>query len=210
MTMKLEIIKWNDLTEDEKIISIQRPTLNSLKGQDSTITQIFNDVRADGDEALKKFTSIYDGVKIDDFLMSEKEIDSAFGRVPRDLIQSIENAIENVKTFHEKNFENDLNPVEVKSGINCQIIKRPIEKVGLYIPAGNNPLPSTAIMLGVPSSLASNKQSVVVSPPNDLGVVNDAVTVAAKLSGIGKIFTVGGAQSIAALALGTESIPLCS
>ncbi len=208
MTMKLEIIKWNDLTEDEKITSIQRPTLNSLKGQDSTITQIFKDVRADGDEALKKFTSIYDGVKIDDFLMSEKEIDAAFSRVPRDLIQSIENAIENVKTFHEKNFENDLNPVEVKSGINCQIIKRPIEKVGLYIPAGNNPLPSTAIMLGVPSSLARNKQSVVVSPPNDLGVVNDAVTVAAKLSGIGKIFKVGGAQSIAALALGTESIPL--
>ncbi len=207
MTMKLEIIKWNDLTEDEKIISIQRPTLNSLKGQDSTITQIFKDVRADGDEALKKFTSIYDGVKIDDFLMSEKEIESAFSRVPRDLIQSIENAIENVKTFHEENFENDLNPVEVKSGINCQIIKRPIEKVGLYIPAGNNPLPSTAIMLGVPSSLARNKQSVVVSPPNDLGVVNDAVTVAAKLSGIGKIFKVGGAQSIAALALGTESIP---
>ena len=156
MTMKLEIIKWNDLTEDEKITSIQRPTLNSLKGQDSTITQIFKDVRADGDEALKKFTSIYDGVKIDDFLMSEKEIESAFSRVPRDLIQSIENAIENVKTFHEKNFENDLNPVEVKSGINCQIIKRPIEKVGLYIPAGNNPLPSTAIMLGVPSSLARN------------------------------------------------------
>ena len=207
MTMKLEIIKWNDLTEDEKIISIQRPILNSLKGQDSTITQIFKDVRADGDEALKKFTSIYDGVKIDDFLMSEKEIDAAFSRVPRDLIQSIENAIENVKTFHEKNFENDLNPVQVKSGINCQIIKRPIEKVGLYIPAGNNPLPSTAIMLGVPSSLARNKQSVVVSPPNDLGVVNDAVTVAAKLSGIGKIFKVGGAQSIAALALGTESIP---
>ena len=207
MTMKLEIIKWNDLTEDEKITSIQRPTLNSLKGQDSTITQIFKDVRADGDEALKKFTSIYDGVKIDDFLMSEKEIESAFSRVPRDLIQSIENAIENIKTFHEKNFENDLNPVEVKSGINCQIIKRPIEKVGLYIPAGNNPLPSTAIMLGVPSSLARNKQSVVVSPPNDLGVVNDAVTVAAKLSGIGKIFKVGGAQSIAALALGTESIP---
>ena len=97
MTMKLEIIKWNDLTEDEKIISIQRPTLNSLKGQDSTITQIFKDVRADGDEALKKFTSIYDGVNIDDFLMSEKEINSAFSRVPRDLIQSIENAIENVK-----------------------------------------------------------------------------------------------------------------
>ena len=113
MTMKLEIIKWNDLTEDEKITSIQRPTLNSLKGQDSTITQIFKDVRADGDEALKKFTSIYDGVKIDDFLMSEKEIDSAFSRVPRDLIQSIENAIENVKTFHEKNFENDLNPSKV-------------------------------------------------------------------------------------------------
>ena len=74
MTMKLEIIKWNDLTEDEKITSIQRPTLNSLKGQDSTITQIFKDVRADGDEALKKFTSIYDGVKIDDFLMSEKRL----------------------------------------------------------------------------------------------------------------------------------------
>ena len=207
MTMKLNIIKWNDLTEDEKITSIQRPNLQSIEDQDSTIIGIFKDVAADGDEALKRFTSIYDEVKIDDFLMSNKEIESAFNAVSRELIQSIENAIENVKKFHQENFQSDLNPIEVKPGVNCQIIKRPIEKVGLYIPAGNNPLPSTAIMLGVPSSLARNKESVIVSPPNDSGLVNDAVTVAAKLSGIDKIFKVGGAQSIAALALGTESIP---
>ena len=98
-------------------------------------------------------------------------------------------------------------PVEVNPGVECQIIRRPIDNVGLYIPAGNNPLPSTAIMLGVPSSLAKNKNSILVSPPNNQGLVNDSIVVAAKLSGIDTIFNVGGAQSIAALAFGTGSIP---
>ncbi|HJL80781.1 MAG TPA: histidinol dehydrogenase, partial [Gammaproteobacteria bacterium] len=101
----------------------------------------------------------------------------------------------------------DAGIIKVKEGVKCQVIRRPIENVGLYIPAGNNPLPSTAIMLGVPSSLANNKQSFIVSPPNNEGLVNDSIVVAARLSGIGKIFKAGGAQSIAAMAQGTESIP---
>ena len=205
--MKLNIINWKNLTEDEKKSSIQRPILNDSKDQDSTIIEIFKNVAAEGDKALKRYTSIYDGVQIDDLVMSSEEIESAFDRLPRDLIQLIKNAINNIETFHKQNFKNDADAIQVKPGINCQIIKRPIENVGLYIPAGNNPLPSTAIMLGVPSSLANNKQSVVVSPPNDSGLVNDSVVVAARLSGIGKIFKVGGAQSIAALAQGTETIP---
>ena len=205
--MKLETIKWKELTEDEKIASLKRPVIESIEEQESVITEIFNEVKSNGDQAIKRYTKMYDGVEIDNLLMSDKEITSAFDRVPNTLIQSIENAIENVKKFHEKNFQSDTNKVEVRTGVNCQIIKRPIENVGLYIPAGNNPLPSTAIMLGVPSSLAMNKESIVVSPPNDSGVVNDSIVVAAKLSGIGRICKVGGAQSIAALAYGTESIP---
>ena len=205
--MKLETIKWKELSEDEKIASLKRPVIESIEEQESVITEIFNEVKSNGDQAIKRYTKMYDGVEIDNLLMSDKEITSAFDRVPNTLIQSIENAIENVKTFHEKTFQSDTNKVEVRTGVNCQIIKRPIENVGLYIPAGNNPLPSTAIMLGVPSSLAMNKESIVVSPPNDSGVVNDSIVVAAKLSGIGRICKVGGAQSIAALAYGTESIP---
>lgn len=205
--MSYEIIQWNRLAEDEKISSIQRPVLESLREQGSIISSIFESIASEGDQALKRYTRMYDGVEIDNFLMNEKEIESAFSRTPRYLMQSIENAIENVKTFHQKNISNDAGIIKVKEGVKCQVIRRPIENVGLYIPAGNNPLPSTAIMLGVPSSLANNKQSFIVSPPNNEGLVNDSIVVAARLSGIGKIFKAGGAQSIAAMAQGTESIP---
>ncbi len=205
--MSYEIIQWNRLAEDEKNSSIQRPVLESLREQGSIISSIFESIASEGDQALKRYTRMYDGVEIDNFLMTEKEIESAFSRTPRYLMQSIENAIENVKTFHQKNISNDAGIIKVKEGVKCQVIRRPIENVGLYIPAGNNPLPSTAIMLGVPSSLANNKQSFIVSPPNNEGLVNDSIVVAARLSGIGKIFKAGGAQSIAAMAQGTESIP---
>ena len=205
--MSYEIIQWNRLAEDEKNSSIQRPVLESLREQGSIISSIFESIASEGDQALKRYTRMYDGVEIDNFLMNEKEIESAFSRTPRYLMQSIENAIENVKTFHQKNISNDAGIIKVKEGVKCQVIRRPIENVGLYIPAGNNPLPSTAIMLGVPSSLANNKQSFIVSPPNNEGLVNDSIVVAARLSGIGKIFKAGGAQSIAAMAQGTESIP---
>ena len=205
--MSYEIIKWNRLTEDEKRSSIQRPVIENSDEQGHIISRIFEAVESEGDEALRKYTKMYDGVEMENFLMSDLEIESALNRVPGSLIQSIKNAIENVKTFHQANYNTAKAITEVKQGVNCQIIKRPIENVGLYIPAGNNPLPSTAIMLGVPSSLAKNKQSFVVSPPNKEGLVNDAIVAAARLSGIGKIFKVGGAQSIAAMAHGTESIP---
>ena len=205
--MNYEIIKWNRLTEDEKRSSIQRPVIENSDEQGHIISRIFEAVESEGDEALRKYTKMYDGVEIENFLMSDLEIESALKRVPGSLIQSIKNAIENVKTFHQANYNTAKAITEVKQGVNCQIIKRPIENVGLYIPAGNNPLPSTAIMLGVPSSLAKNKQSFVVSPPNKEGLVNDAIVAAARLSGIEKIFKVGGAQSIAAMAHGTESIP---
>ena len=205
--MNYEIIKWNRLTEDEKRSSIQRPVIENSDEQGHIISRIFEAVKSEGDEALRKYTKMYDGVEMENFLMSDLEIESALNRVPGSLIQSIKNAIENVKTFHQANYNTAKAITEVKQGVNCQIIKRPIENVGLYIPAGNNPLPSTAIMLGVPSSLAKNKQSFVVSPPNKEGLVNDAIVAAARLSGIEKIFKVGGAQSIAAMAHGTESIP---
>ncbi|MCH1530596.1 MAG: histidinol dehydrogenase [Gammaproteobacteria bacterium] len=205
--MNYEIIKWNRLTEDEKRSSIQRPVIENSDEQGHIISRIFEAVELEGDEALRKYTKMYDGVEMENFLMSDLEIESALNRVPGSLIQSIKNAIENVKTFHQANYNTAKAITEVKQGVNCQIIKRPIENVGLYIPAGNNPLPSTAIMLGVPSSLAKNKQSFVVSPPNKEGLVNDAIVAAARLSGIEKIFKVGGAQSIAAMAHGTESIP---
>ena len=205
--MNYEIIKWNRLTEDEKRSSIQRPVIENSDEQGHIISRIFEAVESEGDEALRKYTKMYDGVEMENFLMSDLEIESALNRVPGSLIQSIKNAIENVKTFHQANYNTAKAITEVKQGVNCQIIKRPIENVGLYIPAGNNPLPSTAIMLGVPSSLAKNKQSFVVSPPNKEGLVNDTIVAAARLSVIEEIFKVGGAQSIAAMAHGTESIP---
>ena len=114
--MKLETIKWKELTEDEKIASLKRPVIESIEEQESVITEIFNEVKSNGDQAIKRYTKMYDGVEIDNLLMSDKEITSAFDRVPNTLIQSIENAIENVKTFHEKTFQSDTNKVEVRTG----------------------------------------------------------------------------------------------
>jgi histidinol dehydrogenase len=101
----------------------------------------------------------------------------------------------------------EKDPIDINPGVQCQTIYRPIDSVGLYIPAGNNPLPSTVTMLGVPSILAGNKERIVVSPPNEEGLVNDVIVTAAALCGIDKIYKVGGAQSIAAMAYGTETIP---
>ena len=205
--MNYEIIKWNLLTKNEQIASIQRPVIESQESQEEIISEIFKNVNRDGDIALRSYTKKFDGVELNDLVMSDNDIESAFQRTSSNLIRSIENAIRNIERFHKQNIQEYTGPVEVNPGVECQIIRRPIDNVGLYIPAGNNPLPSTAIMLGVPSSLAKNKNSILVSPPNNQGLVNDSIVVAAKLSGIDTIFNVGGAQSIAALALGTESIP---
>jgi histidinol dehydrogenase len=203
----MSIINWDTLSPDEQESTLKRPVICNLDDQKNTVIEIFQNIKSNGDDALRQYTLLYDNIEIDNFMMTDDEINKAVNRTSDVLKDSINNAILNIKKFHEYTMGLEKDPIDIIPGVQCQTIYRPIDSVGLYIPAGNNPLPSTVTMLGVPSILAGNKERIVVSPPNEEGLVNDVIVTAAALCGIDKIYKVGGAQSIAAMAYGTETIP---
>jgi histidinol dehydrogenase len=203
----MSIINWDTLSPDEQESTLKRPVICNLDDQKNTVIEIFQNIKSNGDDALRQYTLLYDNIEIDNFMMTDDEINKAVNRTSDVLKDSINNAILNIKKFHEYTMGLEKDPIDINPGVQCQTIYRPIDSVGLYIPAGNNPLPSTVTMLGVPSILAGNKERIVVSPPNEEGLVNDVIVTAAALCGIDKIYKVGGAQSIAAMAYGTETIP---
>ena len=203
----MSIINWDTLSPEEQKSTLKRPVICNLDDQKNTVIEIFKNIKSNGDDALRQYTLLYDNIEIDNFLMTDDEINKAVNRTSDVLKDSINNAILNIKKFHEYTMGLEKDPIDINPGVQCQTIYRPIDSVGLYVPAGNNPLPSTVTMLGVPSILAGNKERIVVSPPNEEGLVNDVIVTAATLCGIDKIYKVGGAQSIAAMAYGTETIP---
>jgi len=203
----MSIINWDTLSPNEQESILKRPVICNLDDQKNTVIEIFQNIKSNGDDALRQYTLLYDNIEIDNFMMTDDEINKAVNRTSDVLKDSINNAILNIKKFHEYTMGLEKDPIDINPGVQCQTIYRPIDSVGLYIPAGNNPLPSTVTMLGVPSILAGNKERIVVSPPNEEGLVNDVIVTAAALCGIDKIYKVGGAQSIAAMAYGTETIP---
>jgi len=202
-----EIINWNEVSEDIRIDLLERPTQVIHEDQNEIIEQIFAAVMSQGDRKLREYTKAFDNVDIDSIEMTPKEIQQSIDQTPKELKDSIRNAIENIKTFHQSFLNVGDISVETVPGVKCSAITRPIEKVGLYVPAGNNPLPSTAMMLGVPSMIAGCPERVLVSPPNKNGVVDPAIVTVANYCNINRIFKIGGAQAIAALAFGTETVP---
>ena len=206
--MSLEkIINWKEVSVDARINLLERPTQVIREDQNKIIEQIFAGVKSQGDKKLREYTKAFDNVEIDSIEMTTQEIHESIEQTPKELKDSIKNAIENIKSFHESFSGIDDNAVETVAGVKCSAITRPIEKVGLYVPAGNNPLPSTAMMLGVPSMIAGCPERVLVSPPNKNGVVDPTIVTVAHYCQINRIFKLGGAQAIAALAFGTESVP---
>lgn len=184
---------------------LQRPT-QTVDDIETTVTQIFEDVQKNGDEAVNKYTQLFDGVSLESNLVSEEEITEAVALVSNDLKEAIITAQKNITAFHlaqktEKVF------VETTNGVECWQEKRPIQKVGLYIPGGTAPLFSTVLMLAIPAQIAVCKEIVLCSPPNSEGKINSAILYAAKLCGVTKIVKVGGIQAIAGLTFGTTTIP---
>lgn len=167
------------------------------------VRKIIKEVREKKDEAIRYYTEKFDGVKIYSFKVSQKEIDLASKRIPKDVKFAFKKAAENIKKF-QKIQTTKRNEAKTMPGVSCFVEPRPIEKVGLYIPKG---LASTCLMLGIPAKLAGCKEILLTTPPTKDGSVADVVLYAAKLCGITKIFKIGGAQSIAALAYGTETVP---
>ena len=176
---------------------------------EQTVAEIIAQVRERGDEALREYASRFDGVELSDLRVSEAEIAEAEQRVDEALKQAIAVAAGNIERFHAAQ---TMQPVEVSTmpGVECVQRAVPITNVGLYIPGGNSPLFSTVLMLAVPARLAGCKHIVMCTPPGKDGKVNAAILYAARLAGVTEIYKVGGAQAVAAMAYGTQSIPRVS
>ena len=167
---------------------------------------IFNKIEKDGDLAIKRYTLEFDKVQLESNLVSPDEISNAAQRVPENLKIAIQKAKNNIELFHQAQATETVQ-VETQPGVTCWQKKLPIEKVGLYIPAGSAPLFSTVLMLAIPARIAGCNEIVLCSPPSIKGVLSDVILYAANLCGVDYIFKVGGMQAIAGMTLGTESIP---
>lgn len=189
--------QWSSLT--------QRPT-QSFAEIEETVKAIFKEIQTKGDTAVAKYTSLFDGIKSDNFLVSENEIKEAEKQVSTELKQAIALAKSNIYKFHSAQKTNKIE-VETTKGVVCWQEKRPIQKVGLYIPSGTAPLFSTVLMLAIPAKIAGCEEIILCSPPDKNGKINPAILYAGNLCGVTKIYNVGGIQAIAALTFGTETIP---
>ncbi len=184
---------------------LQRPT-KTVDDIEKTVTEIFTEVKKEGDKAIQKYTQLFDGVTLENNLVSEAEIEEAVSLVSDELKEAIILANKNITVFHNAQ-KTDKVFVETTKGVECWQEKRPIQKVGLYIPGGTAPLFSTVLMLAIPAQIAGCKEIVLCSPPNKEGKIHPAILFTAKLCGVTKIIKVGGIQAIAGLTFGTETIP---
>lgn len=182
----------------------QRP--NTKKAQlNELIDKVFNDVRKNGDRAIKKYSLAFDKVKLTTLQVSEQKIKEAAKQVSPELKKAIQLAKNNIEKFHTSQKE-PIKKIETTKGVICWRESRPIEKVGIYIPGGTAPLFSTVLMLGIPARLAGCKEIILCTPSNKNGEVNPVVLYTANLLGIRSVFSAGGIQAIAAMSLGTKSI----
>lgn len=184
---------------------VQRPQLE-LGFLESAVRNILNRVKRSGDTALRELTFQFDKVEVKDLQVTEEEINNSVRSLKPELRSAIEVAAANIEKFHRAQ-RRESPEIETSKGVVCWRKAVAIEKVGIYIPGGTAPLFSTVLMLGTPAKLAGCKEVILCTPPDKNGNINPAILFAAKLVGVTKIFKVGGAQAIAALAYGTESIP---
>lgn len=199
----MQIINNPNKSEWSKLL--KRPT-QSVNDIETTVNQIFDAVRLNGDAAISIYTQQFDGVTLETNLVRSEEIQKAIADVPENLKNAIKAAKQNIEVFHAAQKTSKIE-VETAKGVSCWQEKRPIQKVGLYIPGGTAPLFSTVLMLAVPAQLAGCKDIVLCSPPNKKGELAPEILFAAHLCGVTKIIKVGGIQAIAGLTFGTETIP---
>ena len=183
----------------------KRPEINSAD-LSSIVNGILENVKINGDSAIRLYAEKFDGVSLKNCLTSEQEISVSKKQVSQELKSAIQLAKKNIECFH-KGQKESINRIETSDGVECWRESRAIEKVGLYIPGGTAPLFSTVLMLGIPAKLAGCAEIVLCTPPAKDGSINPAILYTADLIGINKIYKVGGAQAISAMAFGTESIP---
>jgi len=189
--------EWDDL--------LKRPT-QDYANLESDVKAIFEDLKLNGDSAIKKYTKLFDGIDSDDLKVDESKISNSENQITAELKAAIDIAYENIYKFHSAQQQSTIK-VETMPGVTCWQKAMPIEKVGLYIPGGSAPLFSSILMLGIPAKIAGCKEVILVTPPQKNGKVHSAMLYAAKRCGITQIFQVGGIQAIAGLTFGTETLP---
>lgn len=199
-------MKLYSYPKEEEIKSILKRPIVEQVNLDDTVEKIFENVALNGDLSLKNYTAKFDKITIDQLKVSEEEMIEAEKLVDKNLKKAIQLAFKNIFLFHEKQ-KSEIEKIETMPGVFCWRKSIGIEKVGLYIPGGSAPLFSTVLMLAIPAKIASCKEIILCSPPSRNGKINPAILYTAKLCGIDSVFKVGGIQAIAAMTLGTETIP---
>lgn len=199
----MQVIKYP--TRDSWTEILARPAFDSTALFD-TVQKILDNVRLNGDEAVREYTKQFDKVKLNDFEVTKEEINGAEKHISIYLKQAIEMARRNIWKFHAEQMP-ELNEIQTSPGVHCWQKAVPIQKVGLYIPGGTAPLFSTVLMLGIPASIAECNEIILCTPPDKEGNVHPAILYAAKIAGVHRIFKIGGTQAIAAMAYGTETVP---
>ncbi len=184
---------------------VKRPVLKKEQLTE-LIAEIFNEVEKNGDQALINFNKKFDQAEVENIQVSEEEIENSENLISEELKIAIQQAKKNITKFHSSQIT-EIQKIETTKGVVCWRENRPIEKVGIYIPGGTAPLFSTVLMLAIPAKLAGCKEIILCTPPDKNGNINAAILYTAKLCGVTKVFKTGGAQAIAAMTLGTESIP---
>lgn len=201
-------LDWNELDAVARDVALTRPVQAVAAATREAVTVLLDDVRARGDAALREITQRFDGVALDRLEVTAEEFAVAEATIAPELRVAMEEAAQRIESFHRAGMAKPY-AVETAPGVICERMIRPIGRVGLYVPAGSAPLPSTALMLGVPARLAGCREVVLCTPPRRDGSVDPAVLVAARLTGVDRVFKLGGAQAIAAMAFGSDSVPRC-
>ena len=204
----LPIIDWNSLDAGARAALLERPSPLQDPALAAGVADVFAQIRARGDEALRELTQRFDRTVLEDFEVGPTELASATSQIPCDLAAALGEAKERLERWHQAGMAAEFD-VETARGVRCGRVLRGLDRVGLYVPAGSAPLPSTALMLGVPARLAGVGQSLLCTPPRADGSADPGVLAAARLCGIDRVFKLGGAQAIAAMALGTDTVPAC-
>ena len=201
-------IDWSSMDQAARRQVLLRPVQQVAEDTRSAVAALLADVRERGDAALREITRRFDKVALESFEVSEAEFAIAERDTAEELKDAMREAAQRIEIFHRAGMTQPY-AVETAPGVLCERVVRPIRRVGLYVPAGSAPLPSTALMLGIPARLAGCKEVVLCTPPRQDGSADPAVLVAARLTGVTRVLKLGGAQAIAALAFGTESIGRC-
>lgn len=200
------MIVWSKLENDAQQAALQRPALSDSPQRQQTVAQMLNTVREQGDSAVQSYNAQFNPEGISTLAVSDEEHQAGIAELTQDVKLAIDEAYQNIYQFHLAQQPHDI-AVTTMSGVQCEIRSRAIERVGLYIPGGSAPLPSTVLMLGVPAQIAGCSQVVLCTPTQGSAEIHPAILYAAQRCGISQIFRVGGAQAIAAMAYGTETIP---